>query len=295
MGARRAAFRLGRLPAGPDRRPTRGGRTWNNDADTAKRIVDATLAALERQVQGARPRARQHPHRLQRGRLHRPADWPARPGPLQPLAHPGRERPVLVRRRAAAARAEPRRRSAASTSSRARTTRSPRTPGAPARCSKTAHIRVRVKIAPGMGHEVPADRMITNYRRPLRWLVAARLSAMALCWGLRPGILIRSTGLSCLLRRPRPRWCATCWCASACCGPSGRVRRRARAARSGERVEEVILELGLVGETDMLKSLATHYKVYFISSEKLSQGRRAARRGRHDPAALRREDRRCAP
>jgi len=36
---------------------------------------------------------------------------------------------------------------------------------------KTAHIRVKVRIAPGMGHEVPADAMITNYRRPLRWLV----------------------------------------------------------------------------------------------------------------------------
>jgi response regulator RpfG family c-di-GMP phosphodiesterase len=45
----------------------------------------------------------------------------------------------------------------------------------------------------------------------------------------------------------------------------------ARAARSGDRVEEVILEMGLVGETDLLKALATHYKVYFISSEKLSK------------------------
>ena len=32
-----------------------------------------------------------------------------------------------------------------------------------------------------------------------------------------------------------------------------------------------MLELGLVGETDLLKALATHYKVYFISSEKLSK------------------------
>ncbi len=44
-----------------------------------------------------------------------------------------------------------------------------------------------------------------------------------------------------------------------------------RSQRSGERVEEVILELGLVAEPDMLKALATHYKVYFISSEKLSK------------------------
>jgi response regulator RpfG family c-di-GMP phosphodiesterase len=44
-----------------------------------------------------------------------------------------------------------------------------------------------------------------------------------------------------------------------------------RAQRSGERAEEVILELGLVGETEMLKALATHFKVYFISTEKLSK------------------------
>jgi response regulator RpfG family c-di-GMP phosphodiesterase len=44
-----------------------------------------------------------------------------------------------------------------------------------------------------------------------------------------------------------------------------------RAARSGERVEEVILDLNLVGETELLKALATHYKVYFVSSEKLSK------------------------
>jgi response regulator RpfG family c-di-GMP phosphodiesterase len=44
-----------------------------------------------------------------------------------------------------------------------------------------------------------------------------------------------------------------------------------RVQRTGERVEEAILELGLVGETELLKALATHYKVYFISSEKLSK------------------------
>jgi predicted esterase len=39
---------------------------------------------------------------------------------------------------------------------------------------RAAHIPVRVKIAPGMGHEVPADRMVSIYRRPLLWLAAAR-------------------------------------------------------------------------------------------------------------------------
>jgi predicted esterase len=35
---------------------------------------------------------------------------------------------------------------------------------------KAERIPVRVKIAPGMGHEVPGDRMVSTYRRPLLWL-----------------------------------------------------------------------------------------------------------------------------
>ena len=38
---------------------------------------------------------------------------------------------------------------------------------------KAANVPVRVRIKPGMGHEVTGDRMITNYRRPIRWLLAA--------------------------------------------------------------------------------------------------------------------------
>ena len=37
---------------------------------------------------------------------------------------------------------------------------------------KAEKIAVKVKIAPGMGHEVPGDRMISTYRRPLAWLTA---------------------------------------------------------------------------------------------------------------------------
>jgi len=40
---------------------------------------------------------------------------------------------------------------------------------------------------------------------------------------------------------------------------------------SGERIEEAILELGLMTEAELLKSLAGHYKVYFISTEKLAK------------------------
>jgi len=38
---------------------------------------------------------------------------------------------------------------------------------------KKNKIRVKVKIVPGLGHEIPADRMISTYRRPLAWLNAA--------------------------------------------------------------------------------------------------------------------------
>ncbi len=44
-----------------------------------------------------------------------------------------------------------------------------------------------------------------------------------------------------------------------------------RVLRTHERVEEAVLELGFVAETEMLKSLAAYYKAYFISSEKLAK------------------------
>ena len=39
---------------------------------------------------------------------------------------------------------------------------------------KKENIPVKVQIFPGLGHDVPADRMVANYRRPLRWLIAAK-------------------------------------------------------------------------------------------------------------------------
>jgi len=39
---------------------------------------------------------------------------------------------------------------------------------------KKSKVPVKVKLVPGMGHEVPSDRMISTYRRPLAWLVAAK-------------------------------------------------------------------------------------------------------------------------
>jgi predicted esterase len=39
---------------------------------------------------------------------------------------------------------------------------------------KKKKIPVQVKIVPGMGHEVPSDRMVSTYRRPLAWLAQAK-------------------------------------------------------------------------------------------------------------------------
>ena len=41
--------------------------------------------------------------------------------------------------------------------------------------------------------------------------------------------------------------------------------------RTGDRVEEVILEIGGISEQDLLKALSAHYQVNFVSSERLSK------------------------
>ncbi len=41
--------------------------------------------------------------------------------------------------------------------------------------------------------------------------------------------------------------------------------------RTGDRVEEAILELGLASEAEMLRTLSGHYQVHFVSSEKLAK------------------------
>jgi len=44
-----------------------------------------------------------------------------------------------------------------------------------------------------------------------------------------------------------------------------------RVQRSGERAEEAVLELGMISEPELLKALAVHYKVNFVSVEKLAK------------------------
>ncbi|HVJ90695.1 MAG TPA: hypothetical protein VM580_12890 [Labilithrix sp.] len=38
---------------------------------------------------------------------------------------------------------------------------------------KKVNVPVKVQLVPGLGHEVPSDRMVSTYRRPLAWLVSA--------------------------------------------------------------------------------------------------------------------------
>lgn len=39
---------------------------------------------------------------------------------------------------------------------------------------KKVKVPVKVKLVPGLGHEVPSDRMVSTYRRPLAWLIDAK-------------------------------------------------------------------------------------------------------------------------
>jgi predicted esterase len=159
-------------PQGPA--PTEGGgRTWNNDAETAKKVIDATVAALKdkyhRRVRTrsdiligfsegafiAQQVGMRDPGRWNRWLILAANDqyWF---GSASQLLEENRDK---IRRVYLLTGEDDQ---VAENTKRA------------GEMLKEAHIRVRVKIAPGLGHEVPADRMITNYRRPLRWLAAAR-------------------------------------------------------------------------------------------------------------------------
>jgi predicted esterase len=170
----RVARRFGWVvcPQGPTETDN-GGRTWNNDSDSAKRIIDATVAALKSEY---KRRVRTHGDILigfsegayiaQQVGLRDPSHW----NRWLILAANDKywwgDAPQLLEQNRAKIR-----RVYLFTGENDEVAENTKRAGA---MLKDAHIRVRVKIEPGMGHEVPADRMITNYRRPLRWLVAAR-------------------------------------------------------------------------------------------------------------------------
>lgn len=156
-------------PAGTDS----GGRTWNNDADSAKKIIDATVAALKAEYKG-RVRTRgdiligfsEGAYIAQQVGLRDPAHWNRW---LILAANDkywwGDAPQVMEQNRAKI------RRVYLFTGENDQVAENTKRAG---EMLKDAHIRVKVKIVPGLGHEVPADRMITNYRRPLRWLAAAK-------------------------------------------------------------------------------------------------------------------------
>jgi predicted esterase len=150
-----------------------GGRTWNNDAATATRIIDATVDALREKYKG-RVRSRgniligfsEGAFIAQQVGLRDPVLWNRW---LILAANDqywfGDATQLLEQNRAKI------RRVYLFTGENDQVAENTRRAG---ELLKTARIPVKVKIVPGLGHEVPADRMITNYRRPLRWLIAAR-------------------------------------------------------------------------------------------------------------------------
>jgi len=150
-----------------------GGRTWNNDPDAAKRTIDATVAALRAKF---KHRVRRSGNILigfsegafiaQQVGVRDPVHW----NRWLILAANDRywsgDAPQLLE-----ANRSKIRRVYLFTGENDQVVENTRRAGD---MLKTARIPVKVRIAPGLGHEVPEDRMIKNYRRPLRWLVAAR-------------------------------------------------------------------------------------------------------------------------
>jgi predicted esterase len=150
-----------------------GGHTWSNDAEAAKHVIDATIAALREKFPG---RLRKRGNILigfsegafvaQQVGLRDPVLW----NRWLILAANDQywfgDAPQLLEQNHAKIRGV-----YLLTGENDQVAENTKRAG---ELLKSARIPVRVKIAPGLGHEVPADRMITNYRRPLRWLIAAK-------------------------------------------------------------------------------------------------------------------------
>jgi predicted esterase len=146
-----------------------GGRTWSNDPETAKRIIDATVTALRRKFKS---RVRSRGNILigfsegaliaQQVGLRDPSHW----NKWLILAANDRywwgDAPQLLEKNHSKIR-----RVYLFTGENDQVVENTKRAGD---MLKEVHVKVKVKIAPGLGHEVPGDRMITNYKRPLRWL-----------------------------------------------------------------------------------------------------------------------------
>jgi predicted esterase len=170
----RVARRFGWIvcPQGPAEADV-GGRTWNNDPETARKVIDAAVDALRTKFKG-RVRTRgniligfsEGAFIAQQVGLKEPSRW----NRWLILAANDRywfgDAPQLLEQNRSKIR-----RVYLFTGENDGVAENTRRAGD---MLKTAHIPVKVRIAPGLGHEVPEDRMITNYRRPLKWLIAAR-------------------------------------------------------------------------------------------------------------------------
>jgi predicted esterase len=147
-----------------------GGRTWNNDPETARRIIDASVAALKEKYKG-RVRTKgdvligfsEGAFIAQQVGLRDPAHW----NRWLILAASDKywwgDAPQLLTENSSKIR-----RVYLITGENDQVAENTKRAG---EMLKGSRIHVRVKIAPGLGHEIPADRMITTYRRPLRWLI----------------------------------------------------------------------------------------------------------------------------
>jgi|SRR5580658_4015423 predicted esterase len=170
----RVARRFGWIvcPEGPSAGDS-GGRTWNNDPGTAKRIIDATVSALRARFKG-RVRGRgniligfsEGAFIAQQVGVRDPVHWNRWLILAANDSYWSGDTPQLLEQNRSKIR-----RVYLFTGENDQVAENTKRAGD---MLKTARIPVRVRIAPGLGHEVPEDRMVTNYRRPLRWLVAAR-------------------------------------------------------------------------------------------------------------------------
>ncbi len=156
-------------PQGPESRDA-GSRGWANDPVSAKRIIDATLNAL-REKYGRRVQMRGNVLvgfsegafvAMQVG-LQDPKTW------NRWLILGGSDGYIFNGKEAIEENHSTLRRVYFFTGKNDEV--APNTEKA-AEIFKSAKVPVRVRIEPGLGHEVPADKMRTNYRKPLRWLLA---------------------------------------------------------------------------------------------------------------------------
>jgi predicted esterase len=159
-------------PSGPGDRGN-GDRAWNNDADSAKHVVDATVAALRKKYKG-RVKTRgnvligfsEGAFVAQRIGVQDPDHWSRWLILAANDTYWFGDAPQLIEQNRRKIR-----RVYLFTGENDMVAQNTVRAG---EMLKNQHINVRVQLMPGLGHEVPSDRMVLNYRRPLRWLISTK-------------------------------------------------------------------------------------------------------------------------